>query len=453
LAVQLLDESLALVRATGIESSARVADTEFVKAQVLYEQGQHQQAMSLIEPRLPALRAAPTPRAPEFFALAAELGVYLGETDKSLAYARECAALGPRVFAPDTTDALTAQLVPGMMLGHANRLQESIDSLEPVLARWRALGLTRTREYADALSTLAGSKHSLGDVESAERYTREALEVDRAILQAPHDALADDLNNLGALLSSVRRFDEAEAPLQEALAMRRALFGDEHVDVVRSLNTLASNRNGQRRLDEAIGLLEQARGICTRLAARNEYCAQTYSQLGSTLTSLGRYQEALGNNTLANEWRLAINGERSQAYATALSGRAATHINLGHLDEGERDCRQALTIFGEIGMGESLQGATARQWCARARLDRGDFAGALADAHQAAELWQAQGMARQPTRLIDLRSIEVRALRGLERHDEARELARATLTVAKDIEHVPAKTLELLRATAGDDTP
>ncbi len=449
LALQLLDESLALDRATSGESTARVADTEFVKAQVLYEQGQHQQALDLIEPRLPALRAKPTPRAPEIFALAAELEVYVGDTEKSLAYARECAALGPRVFAADTTDALTAQLVPGLMLGHANRLQESVDALEPVIARWKALGLTRTREFADALSTLASSKHALGDMATAERYTREGLEVDRAILQAPHDALADDLNNLGALLSSVRRFDEAEAPLQEALAMRRALFGDDHVDVVRSLNTLANNRNAQGQFDEAIALLEQAHDVCTRLSARNEYCAQTYSQLGSTLTSMGRYQEALSNNTLAVEWRKALSGEKSQAYATALSGRAATHINLGHLDEGERDCRQALTIYGEIGMGDSLQAASSRQWCARASLDRGDFATALADAHQSAELWQAQGMSRQPSRLIDLRSIEVRALQGLGRGDEARELARATLTVADGIERVPPKTLEVLHAAAG----
>ena len=80
---------------------------------------------------------------------------------------------------------------------------------------------------------------------------REALSIDRKLLEKDHPRLVASLNNLAALLQAQRKPAEAEPLLAEALNISRQKLGDTHPTTVITLNSLGSVLLSQDKLAEA----------------------------------------------------------------------------------------------------------------------------------------------------------------------------------------------------------
>ena len=75
---------------------------------------------------------------------------------------------------------------------------------------------------------LGGLAHSRGDLETAERETRRALELHTAAAGPAHPDSAADRGQLGAILSELGRHEEAERELRRTAADFAARYGPDH---------------------------------------------------------------------------------------------------------------------------------------------------------------------------------------------------------------------------------
>ena len=84
-------------------------------------------------------------------------------------------------------------------------------------------------------STIAATYGDLGLFVRMEELSRQNLELAQALLGGTNTAVADALYQIGEAEKYRRNLEEAERFAREALQMRKDLFGSEHPDVARSL--------------------------------------------------------------------------------------------------------------------------------------------------------------------------------------------------------------------------
>ena len=157
---------------------------------------------------------------------------------------------------PNRETAIDAEGRLGKALIQQGRLDEAISLLTPLIDRaTRQLGRTRTRTI-ELRAALAIAHQYKGEIETAERLYRRALDDARDLRGPDHAVTLATANDFATLLAEQGRFDEAEAMLVDTIDRSRAAMGDDSPDVLISQGNLASILTDQGRLDEAIRLHE-----------------------------------------------------------------------------------------------------------------------------------------------------------------------------------------------------
>ncbi len=151
---------------------------------------------------------------------------------------------------------------------------------------------------------LGGLAHSQGDLQTAERETRRALELHTAADGATHPDTAADRGQLGAILSELGRHEEAERQLRRTAVDMRAAHGPDHVEVAIAQTALGAALHRTGRLDEADVAYREG------LAVRERRQGKGHPELAPTLVNLSRLCEQ--------------RGDREQA--VALAKRAAANL-------------------------------------------------------------------------------------------------------------------------------
>jgi tetratricopeptide (TPR) repeat protein len=157
---------------------------------------------------------------------------------------------------------------------------------------------------------LGGLAHSRGDLETAERETRRALDLHVEALGATHPGAASDRGQLGAILSELGRHEEAERELRQTARDFTAAYGPEHLEVAIASTALGAALHRAGRLDEAQVAYREG------LAARERSQGPAHPMLAPTLLNLSVLCEQVGDRAEA----LAF-AERALA---VLSGGAVT---------------------------------------------------------------------------------------------------------------------------------
>ncbi len=161
-------------------------------------------------------------------------------------------------------------------------------ALAPLLGRLGALALARGEEelaehhYRQALALLPGDEpqaalwlqdlarlhQGRGELEEAERLSRDALALRERTAGAWHPLTATALNALAWVLSQREASGEARALCERALAIRRRSLGAHHLETASSLNTLAALHEDAGDPEEALILYQEALDITeTQLGA------------------------------------------------------------------------------------------------------------------------------------------------------------------------------------------
>ena len=176
---------------------------------------------------------------------------------------------------------------------------------------------------------LGGLAHSRGDLVTAERETRRALELHTESHGAAHPDTAGDRGQLAAILSELGRHDEAERELRRTAEDFTDRYGPDHVEVaiVRTALGAALHRTG--RLDEADA--EYRAG----LAARERTQGAEHPMLAPTLLNLSALCEQRGDASEARAFAQRAADVLDGAVTEDHPHRIAAQQRLARLKAGE----------------------------------------------------------------------------------------------------------------------
>jgi tetratricopeptide (TPR) repeat protein len=137
---------------------------------------------------------------------------------------------------------------------------------------------------------LGGLAHSRGDLETAERETRRALELHSACKGPGHPDTAGDRGQLAAILSELGRHGEAERELRRTAEDFAAALGPDHVEVAIARTALGAALHRVGRLDEADAAYREG------LAMRERSQGEGHPMLAPTLLNLSVLCEQRGDD-------------------------------------------------------------------------------------------------------------------------------------------------------------
>jgi serine/threonine-protein kinase len=215
----------------------------------------------------------------------------------------------------------------------------------------RALDIQRVKlapgdiERAWTLDRLMAVHIARGDLDGAERSSREALAIARKTLSLGDGDLALFLNDFAVILKLKGEIDESERLQREALNLRRKAFGPKDKEVASTLNNLGTLRMDRGDLDDADRLFREA------LEIRRADFGETSLAVAITLHNLMVLNRQRGNldeaEPLAREAlaiRRKILGERHADVGSTLFNLAAILHARGDIASAEPAYRKAIEI-------------------------------------------------------------------------------------------------------------
>jgi tetratricopeptide (TPR) repeat protein/predicted Ser/Thr protein kinase len=290
-------EALAMHRRLHGERDLRVAESLGDLGMILRRQGDYAGAEPLLSQSLTLRRQLLPAQHPEIaYALTdlAQVRNDLGEYDSAEALYREALAS----MQTSLGDAHPSVALTMITLARVLKTRRDFDGARDLLLR--ALAIRRQtlgeRHPSIALNLndigqtyLESSDSKPGDLQRAERYYREALDI--YPIENPGRSMV--IYNLGQVAEKRGDFAGAERQYRAALVGQRKHYGDEHDRVAMQLNRLGIVLYRQGRLDEAEAAMRQALAIYRkRLAAGHQRLAVVLLPLGQLLIERGRREEA-----------------------------------------------------------------------------------------------------------------------------------------------------------------
>ncbi len=255
---------------------------------------------------------------------------------------------------------------------------------------------------------------SLGDYREAEIACRRALELRRALADAPR--LARTLNNLGLVQQRRGRYADAEKNLGEALAINREQ-GDAAGQAI-NLSNLGAVVLATGRYDEALALHDEV----AEIASLHREAPWAEGQLATARLNRGVVLERLG----AHREALSIYRDLIQeSEALSLVQRASVRMNMGVVYRNLGDPVQAVADFERAetlyeDLGDLAAAAHARLNIGIARHLNLDEPGSAEASYRRALTTARRGGDHQVE--IEARSFLGRLLLDRERRAEAREM-------------------------------
>jgi tetratricopeptide (TPR) repeat protein len=238
-------------------------------------------------------------------------------------------------------------------------LQEILDQTAKTVGR----DLTNQPEVAVELYlTLAATYHDLGLYPEMEQATRQSLQLARTVPGEGNEAVADSLIELGDSLQHLAsmgiggpdlvrtNLDLAEKYERQGLEIRQRLLGHDSLKVANGLNHLAGVLSAQGRFDEAEAMQRQAAAIYRKLMG--DECpevAKVFSDIANILLSRGtRFDEGESLIRQALAMQKKLRGEVDPEVAKSLQCLASLIANQGRLAEGEARYREALAVWKKL---------------------------------------------------------------------------------------------------------
>jgi eukaryotic-like serine/threonine-protein kinase len=264
-----------------------------------------------------------------------------------------------------------------------------------LLAAAQAFWNTRPQVYREELvaSRLLQSQieRIAGDPAQALRTLEQALPERIALSGDTHRETATLVNNLGIAYFQLGRIDEAIARFEQASRIWEVLGLDRSADALNTLNNWAAAEMRRQRPAAAVPIFERALRLRRELYPPSAALAALASNLGKTLTRLGRADEALPLLREAVALGTQYAGESSVLVISARLGLADALSAGGKADAAAAELTTLapllLSTYGEAHV------LTAMLDLSRALLSRarGDRDGALAGLRQAESRLRALG--------------------------------------------------------------
>ena len=291
----------------------------------------------------------------------------------------------------DTAPENIARLINDLSVAYQDngQLDDAIEAqLEALELRRNALGEAHP-EVARALHNLSGAYSRAQRLQDAEKASREALEILRGAFPADHADIGYAELGLANQLLGQTRYAEAVPLYESALTTLKKRVGEDHPHIAVIESSMGGALIGTERQDEGLALLRSSIERTERtLGPEHPRLVDSIGNYGSILATLERFDEAEANllravtlgratmgelhmNTVRVAYRLAELYRQRKRWADALElvepllaqlqaadnavpaqlmrlrdNAAASHYELGNVDEAEPLLRKNLEAFG-----------------------------------------------------------------------------------------------------------
>lgn len=242
------------------------------------------------------------------------------------------------------------------------RYEQADPLLRSSLAVRRALLSDEHPGLAESLQSLGVLRLEQGILGEADQLIYQALGIYRKLFNEQHPLVIEALSDYGLVLARQARYDEALRVNHQVLKNRRERFGDQHVEVALALNDLGwihslveQREESERLFREAVemyhSLLDEAPS--QEAAAIKNWMALSLTNLGDTLRSIGKLDEAEASYREALEINRLVLGDVHPRIAGNLMMLAATISARGDdFDEALTLAQDAIAVQRQV-LGEN----------------------------------------------------------------------------------------------------
>jgi eukaryotic-like serine/threonine-protein kinase len=388
-AEKLLDEALQKQAEAGIRiNSPERLDALIQKGNVLLHTNRSADADTLMRDVLPALRQQNTDTFISGLLLYSTTRLFAGKIDEAAAIAREAALRAATDLPADSPDRIKVESFPGQISIVARHWPEAVAQLDPVVARWRALGIAQDIDFAQTVNNLAVAKQRMDDRVGAEALFRESIALRRRIYEGrDNDRLASALESFAIFLIRHEDFDEAQKLLDEAIAIDRRVLGEDNVALASLLDTLGTLEGGQRQFERAEDHVRTALKLYVDNVAhageQDNEVAIVRLHLSQILIERGTLDEAQEQENLALQALLKQNGENSDLVASTWVQAGRIALKRGDAEAAQSMSEKSLSILAAVTAPSPRAEMTAHQLRAEALAARGNHEEAIAETNLA----------------------------------------------------------------------
>ena len=204
------------------------------------------------------------------------------------------------------------------------------------------------QQSGHSLDRLGFFQYTAGDLKAGEAALRQALEIRTKIGKDTLD-YAESANDLALLCRDSDQYPEGRKLAEEAVAIRRRLLDAQDPRIAESLNTLGSVLTFLGEYDQAIARFEEALAIHEAQTPPefSEEFGTLCVNLAGVYQRVGKYAKAEGMFEKGLAVLRAKPGIHHPAYSASLVGYAYLQADLGHYSNAEKLYDEAGTLLRE----------------------------------------------------------------------------------------------------------
>ncbi len=254
-----------------------------------------------------------------------------------------------------------------------NRPDEAIAAADEALAIRRSFFGPKNEEVADALAN-AGQRRHRKDPKDAVALLQQSAAMYEGVSGPESALLGIALEHLGQVQVETGHAAEGEKALKRSYEIRKKLVGPEHFDTVNVGGLLGDSYVAMQRFAEAEPYCRKYTETMARLMpATHPTVALAWAALAQVLAKQGK----LGDATALYRAQIApltsALGADDQNVGTLHSNLGGVLVDLGALDEAEREYTEAMRIYGTTGAKATLRMPFALYGLANVQWGRGKF--------------------------------------------------------------------------------
>ena len=243
----------------------------------------------------------------------------------------EYLVLAETLYGAESPQTLTGLYHVGY-IAHVSGNAQTADSIFHRLEELQgSIGVVDDPDLARSLASMAEISLIQREVVRAERYARDALQIERRLNGSnPTSSLSRAMVTLAWVLIVSNQFSEAERLSREALEINSRLFPQGHRELSHNMTILGESLMELKRYSEAEELYRNALEMSTDLfGARHPSVARIYTQLGRLQRRRGDYNEAVAmyeksidiyRSMFGGDYLVVLQTIEDQAYAYRLAG-------------------------------------------------------------------------------------------------------------------------------------
>jgi eukaryotic-like serine/threonine-protein kinase len=197
---------------------------------------------------------------------------------------------------------------------------------------------------AEMMSAIGSVYSNLGLYDQARTLLEKSIEVGRRA-NASDPAVLRAMDNLGSVLMQQGQPAEAERWQRQALELQRRVLGSEATDTLNTMTDLANSISEQGRQEEAIRLATKTLDIKRRvLGPENEMTLSLMDNLAAMFGMAGRFHESEELEAKAIELTRKVDGPNNLRLLNSLNNQGDTLFYLGRYSEAKDMWEQALNV-------------------------------------------------------------------------------------------------------------